>query len=153
MTRRPYRDARSVFWTVDSGSAHQGATAAQRLRNSYRNPVVVNGPIHTSWLNQIEIDFSIVQRKFLAPNDFTPLMDLPRITAIEYVLYETAYKVGVKVWQRGARLGRNQPGRKGAAAVWCGESSQFHVLTFFRGTVSSPKSPSGTAKALVLNSE
>ncbi len=30
---------------------------------------------------------------------------------------------------------------------------QFHVLTFFRGTVSTPESSSGTAKALVLNSE
>jgi|SRR6266576_5777507 hypothetical protein len=122
MTRRPYRDARSVFWTVDSGSAHQGATAAQRLRNSYRNTVVVNGPIHTSWLNQIEIDFSIVQRKFLAPNDFTPLMDLPRITAIEYVLYETAYKVGVKVWQRGARLGRINLGERGL--LQCGAANR-----------------------------
>ena len=30
----------------------------------------VHGPIHASWLNQIEIYFSIVQRKVLTPNDF-----------------------------------------------------------------------------------
>lgn len=27
-------------------------------------------PVHASWLNQIEIYFSIVQRKVLTPNDF-----------------------------------------------------------------------------------
>ena len=32
--------------------------------------VPVHGPVHASWLNQIEIYFSIVQRKALTPNDF-----------------------------------------------------------------------------------
>lgn len=32
--------------------------------------VPVHGPVHASWLNQIEIYFSIVQRKVLTPNDF-----------------------------------------------------------------------------------
>ena len=27
-------------------------------------------PVHASWLNQIEIYFSILQRKLLTPNDF-----------------------------------------------------------------------------------
>ena len=27
-------------------------------------------PVHASWLNQIEIYFSLVQRKVLTPNDF-----------------------------------------------------------------------------------
>ncbi|MGA8922050.1 MAG: IS630 family transposase, partial [Candidatus Dormiibacterota bacterium] len=30
----------------------------------------VHGPVHASWLNQVEIYFSIVQRKVLTPNDF-----------------------------------------------------------------------------------
>ncbi|SDK15382.1 hypothetical protein SAMN05421806_10538 [Streptomyces indicus] len=30
-------------------------------------------PVHASWLNQIEIFFSIVQRKVVAPDDFTDL--------------------------------------------------------------------------------
>ncbi|WP_206061738.1 hypothetical protein [Nonomuraea basaltis] len=34
---------------------------------------MVHTPIHASWLNQIEIFFSIVQRKALTPNDFTSL--------------------------------------------------------------------------------
>ena len=31
---------------------------------------------HASWLNQIEIYFSIVQRKVLTPNDFSSVADL-----------------------------------------------------------------------------
>lgn len=30
-------------------------------------------PVHASWLNQIEIYFSIIQRKVLTPNDFESL--------------------------------------------------------------------------------
>jgi hypothetical protein len=33
-------------------------------------------PIHASWLNQIEIYFSILQRKVLTPNTFTSLAEL-----------------------------------------------------------------------------
>ena len=38
--------------------------------------VPVHGPVHTSWLNQIEIYFSILQRKALTPNDFSSLADV-----------------------------------------------------------------------------
>ena len=34
---------------------------------------LVHAPVHASWLNQIEIYFSIVQRKVLTPNDFPDL--------------------------------------------------------------------------------
>ena len=37
---------------------------------------LVHGPVHASWLNQIEIYFSIVQRKVLTPNDFDSLADV-----------------------------------------------------------------------------
>ena len=40
------------------------------------NLVLVHGPIHASWLNQIEIYFSILQRKVLTPNDFPSLQEL-----------------------------------------------------------------------------
>jgi hypothetical protein len=39
----------------------------------YPNLQVVHGPVHASWLNQIEIYFSIIQRKVLTPNDFSSL--------------------------------------------------------------------------------
>ena len=34
---------------------------------------VVHTPVHASWLNQVEIYFSLVQRKVLTPNDFADL--------------------------------------------------------------------------------
>lgn len=70
MTELPYREARTVFWVVDNGSAHRGPRAVQRLQGRYANLVLVHGPVHASWLNQIEIYFSILQRKALTPNDF-----------------------------------------------------------------------------------
>ena len=73
MTRPPYHDARRVFWIVDNCSAHRGAKAAERLQGRYPRLVLVHAPIHASWLNQVEIYFSIVQRKVLTPNDFADL--------------------------------------------------------------------------------
>jgi hypothetical protein len=73
MTQSPYNEARRVFWIADIGSSHRGKGCAERLHAKYSNLVVVNGPVHASWLNQIEIYFSIVQRKALTPNDFSSL--------------------------------------------------------------------------------
>lgn len=73
MNRRPYRDARRVFWIVDNGTAHRGPRASERLRKKHPNLVLVHGPVHASWLNQIEVYFSILQRKVLTPNDFNSL--------------------------------------------------------------------------------
>ncbi len=69
----PYRSARRVFWIVDNGSGHRGQPAAARLQARWPQATLVHTPIHASWLNQIEIYFSIVQRKVLAPNDFRSL--------------------------------------------------------------------------------
>jgi len=73
MTQEPYRSARRVFWIVDNGSSHRGRRSVQRLQSRYANLHVVHGSVHASWLNQIEIYFSILQRKVLTPNDFTSL--------------------------------------------------------------------------------
>jgi hypothetical protein len=48
----------------------------RRLTQAYPNLVLVHGPVHTNWLNQIEIYFSIVQRKALTPNDFSCLSEV-----------------------------------------------------------------------------
>lgn len=69
MKREPYRSAKRVFWVVDNGSSHRGSTAAVRLQQRWPHLVLVHLPVHASWLNQIEIYFSIVQRKALTPND------------------------------------------------------------------------------------
>lgn len=73
MSTPPYHAARRVFWVVDNGSSHQGARAIDRLQRHYPTLVLVHGPVHASWLNQIEIYFSMVQRKVLTPNDFDSL--------------------------------------------------------------------------------
>lgn len=76
MSQEPYRSARRVFWIMDNGSSHRGAKSVQRLQSRYDNVQVVHGPVHASWLNQIEIYFSILQRKVLTPNDFLNLETL-----------------------------------------------------------------------------
>ena len=73
MTQPPYDQARRVFWIVDNGSSHRGQSSVRRLEGRYSNLVLVHGPIHASWLNQIEIYFSVLQRKALTPNDFPSL--------------------------------------------------------------------------------
>lgn len=76
MTQAPYRLADRVFWIVDNGSSHRGLACAERLRKRWPNLIVVHTPIHASWLNQVEIYFSIVERKVLSPNDFNSLSHL-----------------------------------------------------------------------------
>lgn len=69
MSQAPYNTARRVFWVMDDGSSHRGQASVHRLTQAY--PLVpVHAPIHASWLSQIEIYFSIVQRKVLTPTDF-----------------------------------------------------------------------------------
>lgn len=70
MTKEPYRSARRVFWIVDNGSDHRGNASIKRLQKRWRNLILVHLPVHASWLNQVEIYHSIIQRKVLAPNDF-----------------------------------------------------------------------------------
>ena len=76
MSQEPYRSARRVFWIVDNGSSHRGLSAANRLKKSWPALVLVHTPVHASWLNQVEIYFSIVQRKVLTPNDFRTLAEV-----------------------------------------------------------------------------
>jgi hypothetical protein len=76
MEQEPYCAAERVFWVVDNGSSHRGEAAACRLAKAYANLMVVHTPVHASWLNQVEIYFSIVQRKVLTPNDFASLAEV-----------------------------------------------------------------------------
>jgi DDE superfamily endonuclease len=76
MREEPYRSADRVFWVVDNGSSHRGQAAVRRLRKAYRKAILVHTPVHASWLNQVEIYFSIIQRKVLTPNDFASLEEV-----------------------------------------------------------------------------
>jgi transposase len=76
MTVEPYASAKRVFWVVDNGSSHRGQAAINRLAARFPNAVMVHTPVHASWLNQVEIFFSVVQRKVVSPNDFTDLAEV-----------------------------------------------------------------------------
>lgn len=89
MSQSPYREARRVFWIVDNGSSHRGAACVRRLQTAFPNLVAVHGPIHASWLNQIEIYFSIVQRKALTPNDFQSLEEVEERLLAFQTYYES----------------------------------------------------------------
>ncbi len=56
--------------------SHRGERSAEELRARHPRIVIVHTPIHASWLNQIELYFSIIQRKVLTPNDCTTLHEL-----------------------------------------------------------------------------
>ena len=91
MTTEPYASAERVFWIVDNGSSHRGQAAIDRLTTQYPNAIMVHTPVHASWLNQVEIYFSIVQRKVLSPNDFNDLDAITdRLSAFETRYNQTA---------------------------------------------------------------
>jgi len=91
MQQEPYRSAPRVFWIVDQGSSHRGDKAARELAARYPNLLLVHLPTHASWLNQIELYFSIVQRKVLTPNDFPDLAAVERrLLAVEALYNDTA---------------------------------------------------------------
>jgi hypothetical protein len=73
MARPEHKDAPRVFVIVDNDSDHRGQPAVGRLRDAYPNAIMIHTPVHASWLNQIEIVFSVIQRKVLTPGDFPSL--------------------------------------------------------------------------------
>jgi hypothetical protein len=81
-----------VFLIADNGSCHRGRHAADRLRTGWPNIVLVHTPIHASWLNQIEVYFSVVQRKLLTPSDFKSSADLKRNVMAFQARYQRAAK-------------------------------------------------------------
>jgi transposase len=73
MNRPEYKQAPRVFVIVDNGSDHRGQPAITRLAEAHPNAIMIHTPVHASWLNQIEIVFSIIQKKVLTPGDFPGL--------------------------------------------------------------------------------
>lgn len=92
MGKEPYASARRVFWVVDNGSSHRGQASVDRLQGRHKNLRLIHCPIHSSWINQVEIYNSIIQRKVLTPNDFVDLDEVEqRLLAFER-RYEAAAK-------------------------------------------------------------
>jgi len=50
--------------------------AIDRFHAQWPNAILVHTPVHASWINQVEIYFSIVQGKVLTPNNFASLAEL-----------------------------------------------------------------------------
>jgi len=84
MERPEYGSSDRVFWVVDNGSSHRGEAAVKRMRRAYPQAILVHLPVHASWLNQVEVDFALLQRKVLTPNDSTDLQEL----SLRIQLYE-----------------------------------------------------------------
>jgi transposase len=76
MARPEYKNAPRVFVIVDNGSDHRGQSATDRLAKAHPNAIMIHTPVHASWLNQIEIFFSVIQKKVVTPNDFASLEEL-----------------------------------------------------------------------------
>ncbi len=89
MTAEPYRSARRVFWVLDNGSSHRGQASVRRLVEAYPRLVPVHLPIHASWLNQVEIYFSILERKVLTPADAASLEEL----AARILAFQSSYEI------------------------------------------------------------
>lgn len=71
MAAPPYSSADRVFWVVDNGTIHRGQRAVGRLQRQWPQLILVHLPVHASWLNQVEIYFSVLQRKALTPDNFS----------------------------------------------------------------------------------
>jgi len=102
MGAEPYASAKRVFWVVDNGASHRNWAAAARLSDAYPNAQMVHLPVHASWLNQVEIYFSVLQRKLLTPDDFEGLDELAaQILAFERHYNATARPFGWKFTRAG----------------------------------------------------
>jgi len=95
MKQEPYTSAERVFWIVDNCSSHRGAKAAKELNEKYSNLIMINTPVHASWLNQIEIYFSILQRKVLTPNNFKDVNELENCI----LLFQDYYNKNAKAFK------------------------------------------------------
>ena len=84
LNQEPYCDAERLFLIVDNGSSHRGKRSVARLHRRDKRIILVHTPVHASWLNQVEIYFSIIQRKVLTPNDFANL----KAIQLRLALYE-----------------------------------------------------------------
>ncbi len=84
MTTEPYASARRVYWVVDNGSSHRGQASIDRVQGKWPTARLVHLPVLASWLNQIEVYFSVIQRKVLTPSDFASLAEVEdRLLAFE----------------------------------------------------------------------
>jgi DDE superfamily endonuclease len=92
MSSEPYASAKRVLWAVDNGSSHAGQASINRMCEAWPTATLVHLPVHASWLNQIEIVYSVIQRKIIKPADFADLDAL----AQRLVEFESRYNATAK---------------------------------------------------------
>ncbi len=119
MTTEPYASARRVFWVADNGSSHRGQASIDRMAAAWPNAVLVHLPVHASWLNQVEVVFSIIQRKVIKPSDIGDAAALAaRLTRFEARYNATARPFDWKFTRAGLNdLCRRIDARHGAIAL------------------------------------
>ena len=110
-----------VFWVVDNGSSHRGEASCKRMSKAYPNAILVHTPVNASWLNQVEVYFSLLQRKVLVPNDSADLQELqlrirmyeeltnrePRPFDWKFTKYDLFDLLQRLAWREAARLSPN----------------------------------------------
>jgi hypothetical protein len=83
LERAPDDQAERLVVVVDNGSSHRGEASIRRMSKRDKRIIRMHTPVHASWLNQVEIYFSIIQRKVLTPNQF-PNLDAVRLRLALY---------------------------------------------------------------------
>jgi len=76
MTHPICQAADRVFWITDNGGAHHPNTFTWWLKQQYCNVEGLHLPTGASWLNQIELYFSVLSRKALAGESFASVSSL-----------------------------------------------------------------------------
>jgi len=66
MTTEPYASSKRVFWVLDNGVPMPGRHRSSGCAKAWPCAVLVHLPVHASWLSQVEIYFSILQRQAIA---------------------------------------------------------------------------------------
>jgi transposase len=92
MSTEPYASARRVYWVVDNGSSHVGRASIKRMAETWPTVTLVHLPVHASWLNQVEVVYSVIQRKVIKGGDFADLS----VLADALVRFEARYNTTAK---------------------------------------------------------
>ena len=151
MSVEPYALARRVFWVVDNGSSHRGQRACDRLARALaqRTGCPPAGPRLLA--NEVEIYFSIVQRKVLTPNDFSDLSEVEaRLTAFRTPRRADRNSLRVEVHPQ-RRLARSHEEAGRAARLRGGRrlSPARYVIEITVQSTSEPYAALGAAERVV----
>ena len=73
-TLQSHRRHQDTGWSTTAPPTAEACI--DRLEDRWPTLRLIHLPVHASWLNQVEIYFSVVQRKVVSPNDFHSLSDV-----------------------------------------------------------------------------